>query len=557
MPEPITDEPDQTTETPSGKKVVLPPSPGKSSPMYDAEPEKDDSSPYTTDFLKRFDPDSNKALNNTLSGLERQRGDAEQHEFGSLNRKMAEDRAQMEKAYHAESASADAIPPAWNADKEQRERVRTPIEDFGSIGAIFGILASQFTKTPLTSAMNAAAAAMNATREHDEEGYKTAYEAWKDNTNLALKRFGMEREMFEDANKLISTDLASWKVKQLAIASQFDNKKAIAMLDAGMNGELLDMQEKSIVAADKLQKVMEDQKTIDDRRQVLSAGMKQFDKDHPDANPYERAMARLELTRATALGKNQWQVEELNRFRSDYFMANGHEPSDKEVSAHLSSIVRRPSAVSGGAPTKQKEIQRRMDVFKKEHPDATLDEVDAEYDRVSRDIANASQPTMTPNKRIDVESSITQYKESLTKIDETTKILETHVGAAGLAGKATRMGERVGNIFGNNATDREQFMRDIQFLRSAAQKLLFDRAGRPIAADADRINDIIGGLSLGDTTANTLRSLREVKTVLERLQKSKQDQLGGVWKSDAAPGKPGDTPGATKPAWEEAPIVGQ
>ena len=239
-----TDDQDETVTTASGKQVVLPPPPGQSSALYNAEPadSKGDDSPYTTDFLKRFDPTKTDTLNKGLADIERQRGQAEQSQFGSLNRKMEQDRAQMEKAFTAESASADSIPPPWNADKEQRERVRSPIEDFGSIGSIFGIIASQFTKTPLTSAMNAAAAAMNATREHDEEGYKTAYDAWKENTALALKRFGMERELYEDANKFITTDIAQWKVKQLQIAAQFDNKKAIAMLDAGMNGELMDLQ---------------------------------------------------------------------------------------------------------------------------------------------------------------------------------------------------------------------------------------------------------------------------------------------------------------------------
>ena len=545
-----TDDQDETVTTASGKQVVLPPPPGQSSALYNAEPadSKGDDSPYTTDFLKRFDPTKTDTLNKGLADIERQRGQAEQSQFGSLNRKMEQDRAQMEKAFTAESASADSIPPPWNADKEQRERVRSPIEDFGSIGSIFGIIASQFTKTPLTSAMNAAAAAMNATREHDEEGYKTAYDAWKENTALALKRFGMERELYEDANKLIETDISQWKVKQLQIAAQFDNKKAIAMLDAGMNGELMDLQAKQVDMASKLQKTMDDQETVDIRRSIFSAESKAWDKDHPDAKPQEKAQARLDILRGIAEGGRNVQTDLLREFR----LQNPHATAEDEADFLQKHQVGR-AGMLGGAPTKQKEIARRIADFKAKHPDAGDDEVDQEYDRISQEVANASQPSMSPNKRVDMERNVTEYNESVKTIDDSVNILQTHVGSAGLAGRATRTGERVENIFGGNNTDRVQFMRNIEYLQSAAQKLLFDRQGRPLSADASRINDIIGGLNIGDTTANTLRSLKEVKERLQRLQKSQQDQLGGKWTPAPSTAKPAGS--SDKPAWEEAPIV--
>lgn len=550
MPEPIVDmdEPDETTTLSSGKKAVLPPTDGKSTPLYPAKPDSDSygssgDTPYTSDFLKRFDPDATKGLTDQLAGIERDRGAALDKSSKEIDGRMAHDRAQMERAFGAESAAANAIPPVWNADKERQARISDPISNFGSIGAIFGLLASAFTKTPMTSALNASAAAMNAIRDHDEEGYKSAYEAWKENTNLAIKRFGMERELFEDTNKLIDTDLAQWKVKTLAQAAQFDNKKVIAMLDAGMDDKIIEMQASQIRAAEGIVKAKQEFEDYDLRRTIFSAQSKAWDEAHPDAKPQQKAQARLDILQGIGEGHANIQESLLRQFRLD------HPGADAQAQADFlkqNNVGRAGGA--GGAPTKQKEIARRMATFTKANPNATEDEIDAEYDRVSRDVADASQPSMTPNKRVDIEATVGQFKESLTKIDETTKMLEDHAGSAGLAGKATRMGERVGNIFGSNATDREQFMRDIQFLRASAQKLLFDRSGKPLAADADRINDIIGGLSLGDTTANTLRSLREVKTVLERLQKSKQDQLDGKWRAETPAPKTGDS---SKSTWQD------
>jgi hypothetical protein len=550
MPEPIVDDQDETVTLPSGKKAVVPPPEGKSSPTYNALPDEGGDTPYTSDFLKRFDPSATKGLTNSLAGIERERGAALQKSSGEINSRMEHDRAQMERAFGAEAASANSIPPMWNADKERQERISDPIANFGSIGSIFGLIASAFTKTPMTSALNASAAAMTAIHDHDEEGYKSAYEAWKENTSLALKRFGMERELFEDTNKLMDHDINQWKVQTLAQAAQFDNKKVIAMLDAGMDDKILEMQASQVRAAEGLVKAQEEFEAFDVRRTIFSAQSKAWDQAHPDAKPQEKAQARLDILQGIGEGRANLQEDLLRQYRLDHPGATAQEQAD----FLKQNQVGKPGSV--GAPTKEKEIARRINAWAKAHPDATEDEIDAADDQIRKDVADASQPTMTPHDRLATESSVGQYKEAQTKLDTTIKSLETHVGEAGLAGKATRMGERIGNVFGNNDTDREQFMRDIQFLRANAQKLLFDRNGRPLAGDSDRINDIIGGINLGDTTANTLRSLREVKKVLDRLEKEKEDQLGGKWKADTSASPSAPDSGA-KPAWEEAPIVGQ
>jgi hypothetical protein len=551
MPEPVYDDQDETVTTASGKKAVIPPPPGQSSPMYNAERSdgsgKDDS-PYTTDFLKRFDPGATKGLTDSLASIERERGAAEQKDLGDLSGRMARDKAQMEKAFAAESQSANAIPPMWNADQERKDRETGPIESFASIGSIFGLLASAFTKTPLTSALNASAAAMTAINQHDEKAYQSAYDAWKENTSLAMKRFDMERTMFDDAGKFLDTDLATWKVKQLAIAAQFDNKKVIALLDAGMDDKVIEMQEAQVRAATGIQKARQDWEDYDVRRTIFKTETKAWDDEHKDAKPQERAKARLDILQGIGEGNKNIQEDLLRQYRLD----NPGASAEDQAKFLMDHQFGRAGSV-GGAPTKQKEIARRIADFKAKNPNASDDEIDAEYDKASREVADAAQPTMTPSKRIDVQRNVTQYGEATKTIDDAMQALETYTGAAGLAGKATRLGERVGNIFGSNQTDREQFMRNIEYLRTAAQRLLFDRSGRPLAADADRINDIIGGLSLGDTTANTIRSLKEVKERLQRLQKSQEDQLSGKW-TPAGPGK-SDAPSNGKPSWEEAPIV--
>ena len=158
---------------------------------------------------------------------------------------------------------------------------------------------------------------------------------------------------------------------------------------------------------------------------------------------------------------------------------------------------------------------------------------------------------MTPHDRSVTQRDVVQYDQAKDAIHSAIKTLETYQFSAGLAGRVTRGAERVENIFGSNQTARDQFMRDIQFLRANAGKLLFDRGGRPLAADSDRINDIIGGISLGDTTANSIESLKTVLKRLEELQSNRKQQLDGSWTPDRASRKPkASSPNSTSSTWQ-------
>ncbi len=118
----------------------------------------------------------------------------------------------------------------WDADKEKAKRTTDPIEAFGSFGSIFGILASAFTHRPMINSLNAAAAAMNAVKANDHEAYKSAFDAWKENTQLALDRHRVEHEDFTDALSKLSTDASLMKV----YAAKYGDKKAELLAEAGL-----------------------------------------------------------------------------------------------------------------------------------------------------------------------------------------------------------------------------------------------------------------------------------------------------------------------------------
>jgi len=144
------------------------------------------------------------------------------------------------------------------------------------------------------------------------------------------------------------------------------------------------------------------------------------------------------------------------------------------------------------------------------------------------------------NRLDDIASRITLIRQSESKIDEAIDSLQRHVGEAGLAGKVTRLGERVSNIFGSNQTDRAQFMRTIEYLRLEAPRLLTDSHGRPLSAEASKIGDVVAGVSPGDTTANALRGLEEYKQFLIELRAENEQRYNK--------GRIGEGGGETTPA---------
>lgn len=106
------------------------------------------------------------------------------------------------------------------------------IKQFGSLASMLGVFASAFTKKPALNALNASAAAMNAQRAGDQDAYKEAYQQWKDNTELALKKHKVEMENLHDILELSKEDqsAALAQLKAYGVAQSSDAAGVLAQL---------------------------------------------------------------------------------------------------------------------------------------------------------------------------------------------------------------------------------------------------------------------------------------------------------------------------------------
>ena len=94
--------------------------------------------------------------------------------------------------------------PKWDADQQAAKYRTDPLSSFGSLGSVFGMIASAFTHHPMQNAMEASAAAMNAIHAGDQRAYDQAHEAWKQNLDMTFKspRARTNGSNFEDGFKL-------------------------------------------------------------------------------------------------------------------------------------------------------------------------------------------------------------------------------------------------------------------------------------------------------------------------------------------------------------------
>ena len=171
----------------------------------------------------------------SIADLTRMQRARTQEDFGITRQADARaeaDRARMEQAYKAEGVAASEQLKPWDANKEHKKFEEDPIEGFGSVGGLFAMVASAFTKAPMENAINGMAGAINSIKEGNEAAYTRAHESWKDNTKLALERFKTQHELYQDAMSLMDHDNTAAMAKLQNAAVRFGDSQTLMLAEA-------------------------------------------------------------------------------------------------------------------------------------------------------------------------------------------------------------------------------------------------------------------------------------------------------------------------------------
>ena len=530
MPEPAFDAPDSSPP--------LPPvtgSTGKSDSLVRSLDDMTGGSDAQYDAITKADLSLTKQKIGAEAGMEAQR-------------KRSDDAyaQRQERLIAAEGATMDDIKP-WNADKELNDRKTNLWEQFGSPGFVIAMLASSFSGTPMNSALNAGAAAMNAINEGDMDKYHKAFDAWKENSNLTLKRLELEEHEFGQIDNLRSKNMESWRAAATALASRFNDKRMLALLEGGYDQQALE-------ARDALNKSKIDLAQSRDFLMQNDVRMKiiNTDPDYKSGDPKKMAAA---IHRADdAMRGDDAKMTPDQRFQLLWHQQNP-EGSYTEFSEAYDKFKAGQFMGRGGTGM-QREIEQRKQTWDAAHPEAQDAERDEAHDKITREVATSYKPQqLPPAQRDKIQSQIDGYDNNIALIDDLKERIKKYHFSVGILSGIPLAGEKLADVLaGSSAADRAQIKSDIEKLKLGASRLLLDTQGRPLAANEHRIDTIIRGGSYGDTTANTLKSLESLEGDYANMRDQHKKRLtaGGAAETPAgAAPEPKDNK-----SWDAFPTVG-
>lgn len=197
---------------------------------------------------------------NPLSDLAKAQGQFQQAEVDTAKAeapivKQIDDIATQMAGYHDEIQKLQSQAPKLSVTPFQAPQAENPMNAFVSLGGILGLISAFATKTPLTTALNASTAAMNAIKQNNADAYNQAFETWKANTDMAIKVASFQNEQYKNAIDLMNTDMAAGQARIRALGAAFDETQTMEMLMHGGPDKLADFIYKRADLAVRLQEV--------------------------------------------------------------------------------------------------------------------------------------------------------------------------------------------------------------------------------------------------------------------------------------------------------------
>jgi len=502
-----------------------------------------------------------KGLLHSFVSLDKAKSAEDRAITGAADRRMSADQARVDAAFKAEGVSAAEIPQKWNAEEEHKKFETDPIQGFGSVGGLFAMVASAFTKTPMTAAIEGMAGAINGQKEANEAAYERAHTAWKDNTKLALDRFKTQHELYSDAMSLMDHDMAASNAKLHNAAVRFGDSQMLALAEHGMVKEMFELQESRARAASQMQDLVQKTTENDFKKAALGAMQKEFQSTgDPNRDKMILATQALKIIQGKGGEVGTAEHEAIGNYvmrtpTTDPNFAAGLADLHQKFSTKATNIegyqagrqawqeqhpgesippdedarlmqqfglTGRPGGAGGTGTSSQalksRAVQEIVEKHKSEGKPISLAEAEKEY--------NLTRSTPTGNQIDALQGKVDQAERIMEGSEKNLDFLRTYKGGAGLMGKIMRGEEIAENITGiSTQTDRVAFRRRVNELQEMAPRILVDANGRPLKAEQDKVADIVAGLQAGDTSPNTIRAYEDlIKDMKIRIQKYRERQ---------------------------------
>ncbi len=510
------------------------------------------------------------------------------------DRQADADQMRIERAYKAEGVGHDELKP-WDADKEHKRFESDPIQGFGSVGGLFAMVASAFTKAPMENAINGMAGAINSIKAGDEAAYERAHQSWKDNTKLAVDRWKMQHDLYQDALSLMDHDATAANAKLRNSAVRFGDSQTLMLAEHGMVKELFELQAARAKSAEQMQE-MADKTTLHDFQKAAVNAIKMNPPSTGDP-VQDKLMLAAQVQRVFDGGGKYGTAEQeavgryvqANMKKNPQEFADGLAEIHQKFSPKAQNIEGYQQAKqawhdahpgetmppdedskmlqqfglfgtgrgAGGVASqssqarKTRAIEEIMEKHKADGKPITMAEAEREFNKT------VQIPSSHDVHQDDVQYAKAERMEGA--MNEMDQLLLKHKFITGIGGSLSRPVEAIANILGSNETDRKQFQRVATELKEWGQSVVNDRTGRPLSTEARDAAVIFAGLNPGDTGPNTIRAITELRPVIKKIKadifargQGKGPVSGGGAQSEA-PAGPAEPKGKDAP-WLSDPV---
>src|SRR5712671_2566978 len=559
-------------------------------PAMDAWRKETPASPAIADLAPAEDK-SMSGLVSSLTNLQHQKVQSDTRLSAESDAQQAKDKMARDRAFAQEGVAAAELPKPWDAEKEHKKWETDPIEGFGSAGGLFAMVASAFTKAPMENAINGMAGAINSIKEGNEKGYERAYEAFKTNVKLADQRFKTQHELYSDALSLGTADQVASDAKLRNAATKFGDSQMLMLAEHGMIKEVYELQTARAQAHEQMMKTSDAidlhavQKAavnaikqnppntgdpVQDKIELAARIQNVFDgggkyggaeqaavgkymQAHMNKNPQEFAEGLADIHQKFSIKAPN--IQGYQDAREAEINANGGviaPERDAQLLQQFGLSATRGGGAGGTSQSSQARKTRAIEEIQKKHADEgkpiSIVEAEREYNK-----------TVQIPSAHDVHADDIAYQKAErmeTAMDEMDSLLLKHKAITGLGGTLTRPVEAISNILGSNETDRKQFQRVATELKEWGQSVVNDRTGRPLSSEAKDASVIFAGLNPGDTSANTVRAITELRPVIKRIKeqiKARGQGKGPVSGGEKSP-PPAKEESGKKPLWESSPV---
>lgn len=540
-----------------------------------AEPQTDTPNPAGADIGMLINSSAN--LTSGLAEIGRDKAAKTEKVIDDTERRLDQDQARATRAYEATGIGPNQLEP-WDEQQQREKFHHEPLEAFGSLGSVIGLLGAAFVHAPMETGLNASAAAMNAIKVGDDQGYDRAFAAHKFNTDLVVKRHGMMREAYSDAITLMQTDMRAGEAKLQMEAARYGDRKVQFLLENGQSEELYKMLEsrnKAVEgmakAADSINESMLKKQAYDSTAKGIDMAAKQAEKESGQpTNPMETSARKLQAFNRIYKTKTDTPAQEiLGTYLAQHPMATADELAEFADKHHLLPSYNRGStdakiidalnaehevkglppptaAEMGEALSKSKrgnsgsqnlttDRQRAQDVlaYRQALKDEKNEDGTPKYspDQIARLAASkeselkSAAAGVTANIANNGKIRLEQIKYSTEAIDKIEALLKKHNALTGLGGKLTRPAETLASVLGSNETDRHEFESLIAELREWGPRIMTNSSGRPLSAEQSNIANVIRGTNLGDTTKITAERLYNYKKLLQEMSADTEKRI--------------------------------